>query len=715
MKPLKSAGHSPDILLTDQQRKAVLHNEGAALLLAVPGSGKTTVIVCRAARLVQEKRVEPQRLLTLTFSKAAAQSMKKRYANWFGHRLPVSDFRTIHSLAYTILKQQHRLHGEAMPEIIGSEQKYERLRNLVARQNPELYLPQEDLQSLEQHMGFYKNSMSQSLRDNRQEGDLPIDYQVLYRQYEQENLKLNQMDYDDMLVRLHQILASDAKTLQRVRQRYDYIQLDEAQDTSLLQHEIIRIIAQPADNLFMVGDEDQSIYSFRAAQPGPLLEFHQRYPSGVRMTMDANFRSGQQIVQAANRVIRQNKERYPKQMKAMQDMPSTVDILRLGDWSEQPEHIASQAAFVPFDQSFAVLYRNNDSAIPIVDGLDRAGLDFSLKENIYYTVFENRMLRDVILFLRLAREPSDRQSFASIVYKLFPYSTRQMLQNFMLSRPGKDAAQDFVTANPDVPNAKQRIEEIGQLMAASRAGDAQQAIRRLADELWKPNGGQGSPMKLKLLLHLAKNTRNGLELLERIERLEEICQQAAQNVQADIVLGTIHSAKGLEYDQVIIADAIDDCFPSRESKGNASLLEEERRLFYVASTRAKQRLLIMHASFSFGDCAPPCPFIAELLGKQTVTTAPKEKNRSSLKLPPMAPGLTPYTPQLSLSKFAPGNAAEVDWRSWEGAMVEHKTFGRGQMYKINHSTKICEVTFPQIGRKKLHLPGAVKNGLLKKL
>ena len=220
-------------------------------------------------------------------------------------------------------------------------------------------------------------------------------------------------------------------------------------------------------------------------------------------------------------------------------------------------------------------------------------------------------------------------------------------------------------------------------------------------------------MKLKLLLHLAKNVKTGLELIDRIEQLEGICQQAAQSAQADIALGTIHSAKGLEYDQVIVADAMDDCLPSKESKDNAGLMEEERRLFYVAVTRARQKLLITQSGFSFGDSAPPSPFVAETLGKQA--SAIKEKGKPSLTLPPMAPGLPPYTPQLKLSKFASGGAAQADWRSWENALVEHKTFGRGQMYKINHSTKICEVAFPDIGRKKLHLPGAVQNGLLKKL
>lgn len=701
------------IRLTDQQRQAVNHAGGPALLLSVPGSGKTTVIVCRARKLILDG-VRPEAILTMSFNRAAARDMEARYRSLFGDQGPLPRFQTIHSLCYGLLKARwSRMSGEAL-QLLETGEKMKLLRALIAAQLPDTYPSEEDLQKLEQDIGYCKNALI-SPRLHKRSCELPLDFEALFRAYNQENARLNRMDYDDMLELTRQALFKDGPLLQDFQRRIRYIQLDEAQDVSLLQHDILQKLAAPHNHLMMVGDEDQSIYGFRAANPKTLLAFESLFPGGKVMRMETNFRSCREIVAAAGRFIGQNKSRYPKHMVAFGQESGEIERIQLADWARQTDYVVNRAQFLSLDARLGILYRTNDSAMALADALDAAGIDFSLREDAYALLFSHRLTRELLAMLRLSQDPSDRESFRQICFKLYPYSTRAMLDAFLQAPDSGDALYDFAKANGLGETIAKRLEENRRLMNLAQTLPVDELLLSYAVKLQFNCALFPIRLKLKTLMSIARRSGSVAAFLQRVEALKAVCARAAQ-ARHPVCLSSIHGAKGLEYDEVILVDGIDGLFPGLTDQDPAEL-EEERRLFYVCCTRAKNRLSLIASRHHRGILMEPSRFIGEFMGDKqpeagSSPAQPRPAGGAKPVLTPGKVGFTGYVPQLQLKRSDTPAAKPVDLHEWENQKVRHRSFGEGQMYRINYNTGFCEVTFPRIGRKKLHLRNAIRDGIL---
>ena len=407
------------IYLNPQQRQAVLDDSARLLLLAVPGSGKTTVMVSRIARLIGEKGISPSSILTMTFSREAARDMEARFRSLFPE-LPCPRFSTIHSFCYQVLAHSSRVQAKPLPRNIETEnapiRRPQLLRRLYNSLNPD-YIGDDALETLESEITFITNR----LLPPKELSGYPFETARLgeiYQQYTAFKRENNLMDFDDMLTLTLSLFEQQPDLLRQYRQRFRYLNLDEAQDTSLLQHRVIEKLAGSCDGLFMVGDEDQSIYSFRGACPQELLRFGSIYPGARILKLEQNFRSEREIVERANLFIRQNQNRYDKNMFCDRPEGDSIYELELPDYSGQYDQILELVRTLPPGERLAVLYRNSESAVPLVDLMEKNGIPFYIKEH-RSPFFKSFIVRDILSYIRLSRDPNDITAFRSIYPRLY--------------------------------------------------------------------------------------------------------------------------------------------------------------------------------------------------------------------------------------------------------------------------------------------------------
>jgi len=339
---IKHLSKKHNIHLNEQQQKAVINIEGLILLLAVPGGGKTTVIVSRCANMVINHKINPENILTLTFSKASALDMKHRFQKVFGSEVGSElHFSTIHSFCYNVLRTYTQKMRMTFPTIIEDEKapvtKSQLLRQIYQKQN-ESFISDDKLEELSNAICYIKNMM---IPDNE-----IVDYKTninnfygIFKSYEAYKRQNNYIDFDDMLTKTLDLFRQNEELVNAYRSKYEYINVDESQDTSYLQHQIIKCLASPRNNIFMLGDEGQSIYTFRAAFPKALLDFEKTYPGAQVFLMENNYRSTKSIVTAANKFIKQNNERYDKNMFSERDEGTPAKYSCLQDKNDQYEHV----------------------------------------------------------------------------------------------------------------------------------------------------------------------------------------------------------------------------------------------------------------------------------------------------------------------------------------------------------------------------------------
>lgn len=715
------------IRLTGQQRRAVEHGSGPALLLAVPGSGKTTVLVCRALYLAERRGVAPHQVLTLCYNRAAARDLTARYRQIAGNQLGREPaFQTLHALCYQMLKRDWAENAAQALTLLEGGEKRALLRQLIRRQNPD-FLPEEELLLVEQDIGYVKNALIPPKR-HKPSSSFPMDFAQLCADYERYKLEGHLMDYDDMLERARQALYRNAGLLEAYRRQYPYVQLDEAQDASLLMHDILeKLVGEPA-NLMMVGDEDQSIYGFRGANPATLLAFESLYPGAQVLKLECNFRSTQAIVEPAARFIARSPNRYPKRMTAQREDGEPVELTRLSDWADQADAVVQRALFLGLDDTLGVLYRVSDSSLPLADALERAGVGFRVRED-GGALFENRLWRELRALLRLSLDPGDRQAMAQVYHRVFPYATAAMREAYLAAEDTGDALCDFVRANGmEVSHAEQLATRRRQLRAVAglKAADALKELALLCGF----NVSAGStPLKLGALMGVARRAGKIPAFLARMEALRELYAQSAKRDEP-VTLTTVHSAKGLEFTEVLVVDALMGVFPSHQSvaqrrAGRPEDFEEEARLFYVAVTRARERLTLYASGKLFGTGARPSPFIEQLLEPKTPEQSERSERseRPAVSAPDRPPSPAPvrgtmgYTPQLEFSRrpTAAPKAEPVRLSEWVGRRVHHRRFGEGVVYRVNEGAKTGEIQFPGIGRKKLMLLSCIQDGTVTRI
>jgi Superfamily I DNA and RNA helicases len=595
--------------LTEAQRKAVVHDQGPLLLLAVPGAGKTTVLILRLAYLILVKDVNPDTILCLTFGRAAAKEMSDRFTGNFSKYITGNiHFSTIHSFAYEVVRTAFRQKGcsyQIIEDLTGTESKNGVLRRLYQQINSTT-LTEETLEELQNAICFVKNSQidPEKLEDVAVENFITIynGYEK-YKQRHQPQL----IDFDDMLLIAHTVLVENPPLLAKYQKRFAYILTDESQDTSLLQHKIIELLAKPKGNLFVVGDDDQSIFGFRAAEPKYLLEFPQVFDQAEILRMEQNFRSTPEIVNISRDFIRRNKMRYNKEMvtKNAAGEPVRVEIFK-GN-KEQNAFILGELKKNGAARS-AVLYRNNLSVITLADELDRGGIPFYIREAKEERFFGHWVVEDILNFLRFSYSDQSIAVFEKIKSKLDTYISIAQME-YLKGRRIDRSIFDILSEQPEAKSRqkgyhtlKEQFKSLNKLSPGKAVGYIRNELGydKVIERISKNLGFSKEYLTtlLNILETIAARESTLLGFANRLSYLKEQIKSSFKNKGMEAVtLSTIHSAKGLEWERVYIIDLIQGIIPDSEAIENAENnntkgIEEERRLFYVAITRAQKHLTL---------------------------------------------------------------------------------------------------------------------------
>ncbi|MDR3541565.1 MAG: ATP-dependent helicase [Desulfosporosinus sp.] len=626
-----------DFNLTRQQKRAVVHNRGPLLLLAVPGAGKTTVLTVRLAYLILVKGVDPRTILCLTFGRAAAKEMRERFVNNFAASSSSDlqargkiQFSTIHSFAYEVVGSAFRQRGtrfQIIEEQTGAESKTGVLRRIYEKHN-EATITDEQLEGLQNTICYVKNTLRQPEEFNK----LDIkNFALIYDDYEtyKRNSQPRLIDYDDMLYIAFQELSENPECLKTYRRRFNYILTDESQDTSLLQHKIIEIIVKPKGNIFVVGDDDQSIFGFRAAEPEYLLKFEQTYPGAKILRMEQNFRSTPQIVTVSCQFIRSNKLRFDKEMFTKN---SKGDILQLEQFKgirEQYQFLIQKLSSQKDLSKIGVLYRNNLSAICLAEELSRANIPFYMREAGKQRFFSHWAINDVLNFLRFSFSDKSLPTFERIWTKLSCRISKQQLE-YLKQRPIDrsifeilaEHPQTTLKRKPEYSELRKQFKELNALPPSKAIRFIRnqlaydQAIERICDALGFSEDYIGN--LLDILSSIAHNEPTIVDFAKRLSDLEGQMKSSSKNKYSNAVtLSTIHSAKGLEWEQVYLVDLVEGVIPEREAikadqSGQKDLLEEERRLFYVGMTRAKRQLTLCSMDYQHNKRVKTSRFVREV-------------------------------------------------------------------------------------------------------
>ncbi len=618
--------------LTTEQLIAASHIDGPALTLAVPGSGKTTLLLYRAANIIHKKNLPAQKLLTLTFSKSAANDMNTRYKkDILPHIKKAINISTIHSFCFSVVRAYYNHHNKDLNILSdgGKHSKHQILSDIYKTHNHKFITP-EILEELSRIISLKKNQLDDI--------ELPVKliptemFNTLFLSYEQYKRNHNLIDFDDMLTICLDIFYNHPKTTAYYNNKFSYIQIDEAQDTSSIQNKIISMIIGDNPNLFMVADDDQSIYRFRGACADELLEFPNKYPDAKIYTLSKNFRCSPSIINTCKTLIEHNHVRYDKHMSIddnLTDIPVKIrDFSSLYDRNSYINHSIDEPCPNDKTVSTAILYRNHISSISIIDALDRADMDFSIR-GISTSLAEHKIVKDIIAFFQLALVPHDKQAFLRIAYKMNIYIPSELLQHIKYT-PTNSTVFDILILAPEqsikqktkwirTADTFDRIKTVKPYQAINIIENDLEYLKNLKSQCAKQKISFESQRSILMILkEIARYQSSLIDFIQRIKQLDEIAQMAKNNVSSTKLM-TIHSSKGLEFDKVILVDIDKGILPSQDCMDDdPKQWEEERRLLYVAMSRAKYSLEILQMKFLNNKYIQPSPFIDEILKSKCV-------------------------------------------------------------------------------------------------
>lgn len=677
----------PNIQLNEQQEMAVQAVEGPVLLLAVPGSGKTTVLVTRIGYMIECMGIDPAKILTLTYTRAATIDMKERFKSFFGEELARElEFRTINGICARIIADYAKMYGREAFELETDESKLLEIISKAYQRYENSFPTASDLKDVKTQITYIKNmALEPEQIEEYGEKSSVSNLLHIYNAYCDELKVRHKMDYDDQMRYALIFLKNMPELRLKYQEMYPYILVDEAQDTSKIQHQIIEILGAKSKNVFMVGDEDQSIYGFRAAYPKALFDFERTHENARVLLMENNYRSNAKIVEAADQFIQKSKDRHPKHIKATKPAGAEIRDIKLNYRSEQYSYLLKVAEKCKADGSeVAVLYRNNESIIPLVDGLDRAGISYRAKD-AEISFFSNRVVVDIKAILAFADDLTNTALFENIYYKINTYLKRDlMLEACRISRDDGCTVFDAIYEHIELPDYQiEKLMELERHLRGLRARKPLAAIDTIVntlgygDHIKQRNLSMG---KVDILREIAKNQETILDFLQRLEDLRGIISNSKKDAYCSFILSTIHGSKGLEYDNVYLLDVYDGLFPEDTSSVD---YEEERRLFYVGITRAKERLNVFK---TLGKST----FVEELLPDRYSTASSSGASALSMRGPA-------GVPVINASVHAKKDAEPFDEKGYEefkkrfvrGAAIKHKTRGAGKVLNIDGDIAIC--------------------------
>ena len=531
------------VRLNRQQEDAVRQTEGPILLLAVPGSGKTTALVTRLGYMLYCKRIPPERILTVTYTVAATRDMRARFSSLFGSKdADKLTFRTINGLCAVVIQRYVRQKGTQPFALLDDERQANSvIRDLLVRTG--VPFPS-DLQVKEARSSitYCKNMMLSEADIHARKVD-GMDFPRVYFEYQDYLLRSRQMDYDDQMVFTHRIFRQYPEILAYFQRRWPYLCVDEAQDTSRIQHAILRLLAAGSGNIFMVGDEDQSIYGFRAAWPQAMLEFEHVFPGARVLMLETNYRSTRTIVDHADAFIRRNQNRRPKRMRTENPPGAPIGRVMLADYNRQYSYLLSAAENCA--ESTAVLYRNNDSALPLIDLLERRGVPYACRQRESF-FFNSPLVRDITDMLEFAFDDGNRDLFLRFYYKLDlklkKAVTSRLLYGMRQDQSVFEALLESDGLEPwQMGKVKAMQTHYRKLPDLTSFAAIQRLVRYMGygDYLREQHGDVS---KLDVLLSLANQTPPLGSFLLRLQELKERIETQAYHPDCPFVLSTILSS-----------------------------------------------------------------------------------------------------------------------------------------------------------------------------
>lgn len=631
--------------LNKNQKMAVEHLDGPCLVLAGPGSGKTRVIADRIIYMIENCNVAPRRILAISFTKASSIDMKKRTMSLSNNeQIKKVNFGTFHSSFFRILR---RYSGVKLEDLISEVDRFKLIKSILKHLKISNY-SDDDVSDVLSEISLVKNEMMKS-SDFESQTFSQSEFQDIFRLYEKAKNAANKIDFDDMLILTYILLKKSPEVLNIVRQVYKYILIDEFQDINRVQFEVIKLIAEPSNNVFAVGDEDQSIYGFRGARPDFMMDFEKYFESAKCIVLDVNYRSRKNIVQLSQNLIKNNKNRHEKNINSNRSESGEIRYIYPKDTDDEANIIAKEIKSLvesenireekkssnnekkSFEYSdFAVTYRTNRQARAFVDVFMDNRIPFVLKDSAR-SIYDHWVSQDIISYLRIAANIGNNEDWSRIINKPFRYISKSAVSSALKS---DDFFQSLMN-NSDIKDfQKKNLEELYDDLQYVRSLAPEYGISYIRSTLdydrYILEYCHERKIKAKQIVEIldeletsAKSYKSIFDYFKHIENVREEIKKRTEkkttsmdNIETDgVVLTTMHSAKGLEFKNVYVAgvnDSVIPFIPSDEEKPKDSNYEEERRLLYVGITRAKDNIVISAPSKRFGKSIAKSRFLKEL-------------------------------------------------------------------------------------------------------
>lgn len=610
------------IELNKNQKIASMHNKGAMMVLSGPGSGKTTVITHRVKNLIEEYNVNPKDILVITFTKAAAEEMKNRFLI-FSNYNQVS-FGTFHSYFFRIIRN---IYNYSLDDILQETEKINIIKKIIYELKVNFDNEEEFLQNIINEISLLKNELINPENFESESTNSNV-FKEIYFEYERQKEYSKKIDFDDMLIKCYEILKKDISVRKFWQDRYKYILIDEFQDINRVQYESIKLLINKEENIFIVGDDDQSIYGFRGSSPEFLLEFPNNFKSTKKVVLDINYRSTEQIIKLCNIVINQNKKRYHKNIKGIGVKYKAPILIRSYDANEEARRIIDKINKLKQNiklEEIAIIYRTNIQARAIIESLMDQNIEYQVKDKVP-SIYEHFIVKDIICYLRLALDKLDNECFTKIANKPKRYLNKILINESVQSCGSTSSALEYIYCNKNIKSWQlEKINELLFHLGQIKNKNTYDAIKYILNVVgyreYLEEYAQFKKINCSGLFEIAdefldssKEHTNIAEFLTHIENIsEELNYKIKQNKNnKGVVLTTMHSAKGLEFEAVFVIGCIEGIIPHEKSKSNLQI-EEERRLFYVALTRAKKILYISILKTKHETAVKPSRFLNKLI------------------------------------------------------------------------------------------------------
>ena len=612
----------PALKVSPSQREAICHINGPCMVLAGPGSGKTFVITNRIRYLIEIGKIDPSEILIITFTKAAALEMQKRFGNMTDNRYNEVHFGTFHSLFYHIIRSS--LSGNRQ-EILTEKEKIKIMEHSLLKvkaDNAEIIKLQKDfeydmetIRALLLEISKLKNS-GKSVESASKDVPLSNYFEQIFDEYCILQKELNKIDFDDMVLDCYKLLRKGGRTLSKWQNTYKYILIDEFQDINLLQFKLIRLIAYPRNNLFVVGDDDQSIYGFRGSDPKIMLGFKKIYERALIVFLETNYRCSKKIVNASVKLIGENENRFSKKIIPLNTaIDGEISFYKYRSREEEFEDILYYLKANPLHrENFAIIFRTNQEAANMAKMLKQNGISYNIREK-NDNLQNDEITQDILAYLRFAIEADPKRAdFIRIMNRPLRYIKRDSFFDPNSDRVSQNVIMRYYANNPEMLKTINKLYHDLKMIGHMRPYLSVRYIRKeigYEEYAIRKFKGQDRSLiisKLDRLMDRAREYRNTLQFIKSFDDDKEIITVPKDEPKSGINLLTMHAAKGLEYESVWLPDLNEGIIPGRKSV-RLNEIEEERRMLYVGMTRAKKNLMLSYVTGTGNNEMLPSRFI----------------------------------------------------------------------------------------------------------